>query len=366
MASRRAVGDPSGRNVSVDMRVLWTHNFDPAIASKGSFMHAAAAGLRARGVELHLEYLGNLRSPAQISRARERVKRLARDFDLVHAQFGSACALVTGAADGVPKVLTLRGSDWHTYDRSLNFLYVHTRLASRFTRLALRSYACIICVSRRIAAQVAPLAPQAAIAVLPSPVELSRFVRRDKRQAKALFGHRNGDEKWVLFNSLDLRNPVKRFDLAQAAFDLAQARLGNLRLRLATNLPHEDMASYVAACDLILCTSLTEGWPNSVKEALACDVPFVATDVSDLREIASVEPSCRVCEPDAGVIADNICSVLTSQESAGLRKHVLHMDVAASTEQLLVLYHNALAGPVNGDQSLEEASQHPQEREDEP
>lgn len=322
------------------MRVLWTHNFDPAIPGKGSFMHAAADGLRKRGIDLRLEYLGNLRSPLQMMSARIHVKRIAPAFDLVHAQFGSACALVTAAVDGIPKLLTIRGSDWATYDGGLGFLYFHTRMATSLTCKAIKSFDGIVSVSKRIAAEVDAIAPNALAAVLPSPIDLKVFAPRERREAKALLGHPNCTEKWVLFNSLDLRNPIKRFGLAQQAFDIAQARLGNLRLRIATNVPYDQMPLVVAACDLVLCTSEKEGWPNSVKEALACNVPFVATDVSDLRDIAAIDPTCRVCPPDPEVIAENICDVLSISSPRDLHRHVAGMDVGASTDQMLAFYRS--------------------------
>ncbi len=326
------------------MRVLWTHNFNPAIPGKGSFLLAAAEGLRSRGIDLHMEYLGDLRSAAQILRARTHVKQLAKKFDLVHAQYGSACALVTAVVQVIPKVLTIRGNDWSTYNGSLGFLYLHTRLATAFTRLALKSFDYVFTVSHRTAGQVSRMAPNVVITVLPSPIDLSLFVPRNRMEAKALLGYPSCNEKWVLFNSLDLENPVKRFAMAKQAFELAQKRHGNLRLRLATKLAHDEMANFVAACDLILCTSESEGWPNSVKEALACDVPFVATDVSDLRDIAANEPSCRICPPDATVIAANICEVLALPEPLSLRQYVSGMSVDASADRMIAIYKHAIAG----------------------
>lgn len=320
------------------MRVLWTHNFDPDIPGKGIFMHAAANGLRSRGIDLHLEYLGNLRSPLQVVRARAHLRRIAGEYDLVHAQFGSACAFVTAAIGGIPKLLTIRGSDWATYDGSLGFLYFHTRMATALTRRAIQSFDGIVSVSARIAAEVADIAPDAMIAVLPSPIDLNTFVPRDGLEAKALLGHPNCREKWVLFNSLDMRNSIKRFELARQAFAIAQARLGNLRLRLATNIPHDQMPLFVSACDLVLCTSEKEGWPNSVKEALACNVPFVATDVSDLRTIAVVDANCRVCAADADAIARNMCDVLSAPGTYDVRRHVAAMGVDNAAEQLIAFY----------------------------
>lgn len=327
----------------VRLRVLWTHNFDPNDPSKGSFMHTSAQGLRARGVDLRLEYLGNLRSPMQVLRARARVKELAPDYDLVHAQFGSACALATAGAEGVPKLLSIRGNDWATHDATFGFLYFHTRVAAHLTRRTINSFDGIIAVSRRLAMQVTGLAPDALVVVLPSPIDLTVFSPQDRVKAKAQLGHPHSREKWILFNSVDLKNPIKRFDLAQEAFEIAQATHGNLRLRLATKLPRDQMALFVAACDLILCTSETEGWPNSIKEALACNVPFVATDVSDLRDIAAVDSGCRVCAADAGVLASNICDVLSMEDPHDLRRHVAWMSVDSIAEQMLATYQTVLS-----------------------
>jgi len=325
------------------MRVLWTHNFDPAIPNSGLFVHSMADAVRACGVDLQLEYLGNLRSVPRLLRARRHASRLALDFDLVHAQYGSACAWATAAVTAVPKVLTIRGSDWNVHTSSLGFMYLHARIASGLSRSSIGSYDCVLPVSRRLATDLAGFVADDRISVLPSPIDLSRFVPLDRREAKALLGYPNCREKWVLFNSLDLNNPVKRYRLAMQAFEIASARHGNLRLRLATDLPHDKLPEFVAACDVILCASTSEGWPNSIKEALACNVPFVSTDVSDLNEIAQQESTCRICPPDPQIIADNICEVLAESEPKDLRCYVQGMSLNATSERLVSIYDSVLS-----------------------
>jgi glycosyltransferase involved in cell wall biosynthesis len=58
---------------------------------------------------------------------------------------------------------------------------------------------------------------------------------------------------------------------------------------------------WINAADAVLLTSLYEGSPNVVKEALACNVPLVAVDVGDVRErIAGVDGYFIAAgEPDA-------------------------------------------------------------------
>lgn len=326
------------------MRVLWTHNFDPAKPNSQVFMNIAASGLRARGIDLHCEYLGNLRSVRNLAAARRRLPQLARDFDVVHAQYGSACGFATMAIEGVPKVLSVRGNDWNVHDEALGFHYFHTRLARWMTRRSMSHYDVLLTVSRRVASDVQAFAPDARIVPMPSPIDLGRFVPRDKKEARAMLGFPNAEsERWVLFNALSLNDPIKRFPLAKEAFDTANARCGNLRLRVATDLPHDAIPLFTAACDVILCTSETEGWPNCVKEALACNIPFVSTDVSDLRDIARDEPSCRVCLDDPAVLAENLCEVLALNGSADLRKHVAPMGLDTSSDRLIGVYASILS-----------------------
>lgn len=320
------------------MRVLWTHNFDPSTPVRGVFMHTAAEGLRARGINLQLEYLGNLRSPGQLWRARAHLRRIGGSFDIVHAQFGSACAWATSSAGSRPRLLSLRGSDWYTFNAGRGFLYYHTRLASRMTKGALRSYDRLLTESKRMAAELREFSPNSRVEVVTAPVDLECFKPRDRRAAKAALGFPECSEKWVLFTTVNACNPIKRPELAHRAFELAQKRRGNLRLRLATGIDPASMPQFVAACDVVLCTSVYEGWPNSVKEALACEVPFVATDVSDLHDIARNDSRCRVCPPDAEAIADSICDVLDGPPPTGLRRHVEHMSVPVISERLISTY----------------------------
>jgi len=325
------------------MRVLWTHNFNPAKLNAGVFMFTAAEGLRALGVDVQLEYLGNLRSPVNILKAQKHVKKISKDFDLVHAQYGSGCAIATSTVKGSPKALSLRGSDWNVHNASFSFLYWHTRLAKLMTRLAVKKYDLVIAVSNRMVLDLQRNFPTVRSIALPSPINLDIFVPVDKERARALLGFPNNNEKWILFTSLNGDNPIKRYSLARQAVDLANAKLGNIRMRVASGLPHSELPLFVAACDLILCTSDNEGWPNSIKEALACNVPFVSTDVSDLRNIADKEPTCRICPPDAAVLAENICHVLSTHSAENLRRHVIEMDVRTISQRLLDIYIDLLS-----------------------
>ena len=52
-----------------------------------------------------------------------------------------------------------------------------------------------------------------------------------------------------------------------------------------------DALEIVASCDLLIMTSLHEGFPNAVLEAMACGTAVVSTDYSDVRRILPVPES---------------------------------------------------------------------------
>src|SRR5207248_2664939 len=51
------------------------------------------------------------------------------------------------------------------------------------------------------------------------------------------------------------------------------------------------------ACDALVFTSMQEGSPNAVKEALACDLPVVSVPVGDVAQRIGGVAGCELC-PD--------------------------------------------------------------------
>jgi glycosyltransferase involved in cell wall biosynthesis len=294
-------------------------------------MYTSAKGLQDLGVDVHLEYLGNLRSPSQIARMRKHVSTLASGFDVVHAQYGSACAFVTSAVIDQPTVLTIRGNDWELHKSTVGFHYLHTRLARWMTCKSLSSFSAVISVSKRMQKSISEYDPSVRYMVLPDPIDLDQWPLNHS----CTNGRR---EKRVLYTSQRLADPIKGYDLCKQVIELAKNQLDDVVLCTANDIPYSKMPDFVSSCDAILCTSESEGWPNSIKEALACNLPFVSTDVSDLAEIASKEPSCRICRPDAEEMARNLCEVLQMKRPDNLRQYVEPMDIKSSSEKLLAFY----------------------------
>ena len=324
------------------MKVLWTHNFNPDIPNAGRFMYLLADGLRREGVNIELMYLGSLGSVERIWKARNEVISKSKGFDITHSQFGSACALASAEAKSI-RIVSLRGSDWHRYSSGNWSEYRHGLLATLFTKISLNAYDGVLVMSNRMADEVRlRLSKNVRLHILADPVDTSIFVPKDRLEARRELGIFDDVMPWVLFTTLSDKNPVKRPELARRAVELAADRVSGLKLKVATGLDHGKMPTFVAACNLVLCTSTHEGWPNSIKEALSCGLPFVSTDVSDLAEIAQFHPGCFVCPAEAHQLSDAIFKCLASSPGPGLRSVAESMNLEVSSRKLVSFYYDLL------------------------
>jgi teichuronic acid biosynthesis glycosyltransferase TuaC len=178
-------------------------------------------------------------------------------FDVVHAHFG-----LTGwpalAAPARTRVITLHGTD-----------LAHPR--SRPVTLAgLRLDDLVATVSASLAATVPGWAVRRPVAVLPCGVDLHRFAPIDRREARRELGL-PADEPCVLFPA-DPRRPEKRVDRAREV-------AGDVRLLVLDGVDPAQVPLYVNAANAVLVPSEREGFGLAVLEALACDVPVLATPV---------------------------------------------------------------------------------------
>ena len=175
--------------------------------------------------------------------------------------------------------------------------------------------------------------PDACVTTMVDPIDLERFKPTSPELPRT--------DKRILFASVNVDNPIKRFELAKSSVDLLRERIPDSDLVIMTNIPHEKVCEFMNETDVLLLTSTHEGWPNVVKEMLACNKPFVSTKVSDLPELAEATRSCFAVDDNAEDISDALFKALHS-EPEDLRKFVLDFDMNAFVKQLTQLYKSVL------------------------
>jgi glycosyltransferase involved in cell wall biosynthesis len=178
--------------------------------------------------------------------------------------------------------------------------------------MSLTDFDGVICMSHRMASEVRRKFPRAEVSVLTDPIDLELFRKVERQEARRLLNLDPG-KRYVVFTSVDAENPLKRTDLAREAVRLAARSVDGCELLIASGVPRAEMPLHFSAADVALCTSVAEGWPNCIKEALACGIPFVSTDVSDLATLANLNPACQVVEADPQALCDALLRSLGSE-----------------------------------------------------
>jgi glycosyltransferase involved in cell wall biosynthesis len=83
------------------------------------------------------------------------------------------------------------------------------------------------------------------------------------------------------------------------------------RVRLLGSVSSAIVAKYYNAADVVISTSIYEGWSTSVLEALACGKPVISTDVSGARDVIRDGANGYVVSSrDPAGVADAIASAL--------------------------------------------------------
>jgi glycosyltransferase involved in cell wall biosynthesis len=177
---------------------------------------------------------------------------------------------------------------------------------------------------------------------VPTGVDLRLFTPADRAAARRRLGYA-ADERVVLFNAG--RNPaVKDPDLARAAVAQARHLVGEMRfVVLDGSARPEEVPVYMNAADVLLVTSLTEGSPTVVQEAMACNLPVVSVDVGDVRERLQGVAACEVVvRRDPNELGNALAAVLLAAKRSDGRTHAAALGVEAIAERLAEFYRLAL------------------------
>lgn len=92
-----------------------------------------------------------------------------------------------------------------------------------------------------------------------------------------------------------------------------------------------DVKEYYKFLDLLMLTSISEGQPLSILEGLAAEVPFIATDVGNCREIIKEKP-----EGEAGVIIPPTSYVDLGEAIVSLYQHQERLKVMGKIGKKIV------------------------------
>ena len=238
----------------------------------------------------------------------------------------------------LPLVVTFRGSDLlGTVDDKTGGHRKIGALHQLLSRLVARRADAVIVVAEHMKRHL-PASIDAH--VIPSGLDLKFFHPTDKRTARERLGLPQ-DEKLVLFVGRP-NHGRKRVHLAEQALEILNRSLP-AKLVVAWRVPHSDIPLYMSACDALVFTSMQEGSPNVVKEALACNLPIVSVAVGDVDERLQGVEGCELCaDDDPATIAAALERVLRRGSRSNGRETVLELDENVTTQRVIGIYRTIL------------------------
>jgi teichuronic acid biosynthesis glycosyltransferase TuaC len=314
----------------------WNSGGGPAV-----FIGQQVEFLRREGVDVDLFPFRGARRPQNYALAWWEVRRRlnAGSYDLVHAQFGQSG--LTALPKRIPLVVTFRGDDLEGIFGE-NGRYIPAGWLLRcISRVVARQADAAIVVSEHMKRY---LPGSVAAHVLPTGIDLELFRPGPRAEARRRLGLAE-EQRLILF----VDNPAlarKRFALAQRAVDIVNRSIPT-RLIVGWELPRPDIAALMSACDVLVCTSMQEGSPNAVKEALACNLPVVSVRVGDVPVRLRGISGCELCPDDhAESIAAALERVLRRGCRIDGRSAMKHLDERLLTQRLIDIYRSVL--PTSG------------------
>lgn len=312
----------------------------PGVNVTSHFIKRQAEFLSEAGVDVTVFPFRGAKNPFKYFKnwMRLRLKLRREKYDLVHAQFGQSGLLALPKR--LPLVVTFRGSDLlgTVSDRTRRHLKVSI-LHKFLSRLVAAHADAVIVVAEHMKSQLPPAIESH---VIPSGIDLDLFRPIEKRIARTRLGMLQ-DEKLILFVGRT-NHGRKRGYLAEQAVEILNQSI-EAKLVVAWAIPHTDIPVYMSACDALVFTSMQEGSPNVVKEALACNLPVVSVRVGDVESRIKGIDGCELCEDDnPETIAAALKRVVVRGGRTGSRDAVLQLDENITTERVMNIYRSVLNG----------------------
>lgn len=244
------------------------------------------------------------------------------NYAIVHAMFGN-CGMLSVLQRMCPVITTFMGCDVNRKD-----LRTISRLA-----MTLSSYN--IFVDKRLSTK---LNAKKRYSVIPFGVDFeNKFFHLDKKMSREKLGL-DPEAKIALFAS-SFDRVEKNYVLAREAAKV----ISDLELiELNTKYNRDEVNLLLNACDLLLMTSIREGSPQIIKEAMACNCPIVSTNVGDVTDITKDTDGCFVTSFDPLDVAEKIEMALKFGRKTAGRQKIKHLDINITAEKVINIYKNII------------------------
>jgi teichuronic acid biosynthesis glycosyltransferase TuaC len=321
------------------MKVLFISSGN-AIDGISPIVKRQGESIRAKGIELQYFTINGKGIFGYLSNY-YKLRLIIKEFqpDILHAHYSSSAYLALIARGVQPLVTSLMGDDILGSRSHKGNITILSKLVILFNAIVSKFLFDFTIVKSN---QMAENLFSCKNAVVPNGVNLEdAFYPIDKSIAIKKLGLNSSN-----INILFLSNPSrleKNFKLAQDSVEILRARGYGVNLHQIYNESTEKLNQYYNASDILLLTSFHEGSPNVVKEAMACNLPIVSTNVGDVEWLFGNLEGCYLTTYESNNIADNLVkaisySILKGRTQGRDRLICLGLDSESTANRIINIY----------------------------
>lgn len=320
--------------------VLFVVSANSSSHSVSPFIKSQAESLRRKGIDVSFFLITQKGMLGYLLLSRKLSKYLRNHkIDLIHSHYvlcGWTCVLTLTR---IPIVLSLMGDDAYGTYIGPDKVLLKSRILSVLT-LAIQPFtSAIISKSENINKFVFR---KRHLFTIPNGVQLDDFKVIDLKNQKLLSLDRSNRIVLFLGNPAD---PRKNIQLLIDAIDILNDK--TISLVNPFPAPHHILPYYYNIASVFTSCAFMEGSPNTIKEAMACNCPIVATNVGDISWIFGDTSGCFISSFDPKDFAQNLNMALTfaklNNRTNGRQRIIkLRLDIDSVADRILEVYSSVL------------------------
>jgi len=229
--------------------------------------------------------------------------------DLIHAHYGLS-GLLANLQRNIPVITTYHGSD------------INNSRVFFFSKMAMLLSAYNLFVSEKNRTKSGMKKKQS---LIPCGVDINLFKLKDKTEAQKILGF-DSQKRYILFAGA-FKNAVKNAELARKAV----ANFPDVILLELNGYSREEVVLLMNAVDIVLMTSFTEGSPQFIKEAMACNCPIVSVPVGDVPNVIKNVDGCYISTYELTDVSSKIQMALDFQKRTIGRNKIIELGLDSET-----------------------------------
>jgi glycosyltransferase involved in cell wall biosynthesis len=305
------------------------------------FIQSQINSLSSKGINIVTLDLKGYESSFNYVKYLKKIKRIVKgkNIQLIHTHYVYCGLSALLAYSGLPIVLSLMGDDIYGSSNFKGEVTIKGRLERNLSKIVSRYVNWIIVKSNRMKEYLKVNVP---VDVIPNGINFNIF----KPMGKCLVRKEMSIPKDT-FIVLFLGNPNvinKNYLLAKNSVDylIGKFNTNNIKLIAPFGISQNEVVKYLNVSDALLLTSYSEGSPNVVKEAMACNLPVVSTDVGDVEEIITGTKNCFLVPYDADVISQKLKIIYDNRERSNGRERIDHLRDEVISDKIIDIYRKLI------------------------